>query len=358
MNPTHENFREEVLTPFFKHVKSGESFYILGAPSAGKTRLMDFILGEDPDVLRENPDIKRNWIREKYLGKELTSTTWFVRVDMNRMRQEYDWGFGFFELMLNSTLLACNRVDQTESVDKIRNRLASLDSQVMEGKDALTAHRLFEIAVHALCHVHGIRLCFLFDEFDVTYQSMPADAFNQLRAVRDANKHLLFYALSLRNLPEKLRDPNQNENFYELISRNLVGIGPFSAADTYRVIEQLEKRHDFKLSPEQREWMRETSGGHPGLIQALLSLLKDNPSAAARLRDLEWFARQEVVREEFRKFWGGLLKDEQDGLTQVAHGDRNGVLPSTGKLLLAKGLVKPLKDGVVLFTPLFDIWLK
>ena len=71
----NENYREEVLKPFFKNVKSGESFYLLGAPSVGKTRLMDFMMGDDPDIRRENPTLDRNWIREKYLGKETAAGT-------------------------------------------------------------------------------------------------------------------------------------------------------------------------------------------------------------------------------------------------------------------------------------------
>ena len=45
MSSTPSHYREEVLKPFFKYVKSGESFYVVGAPSVGKTRLMDFIMG-------------------------------------------------------------------------------------------------------------------------------------------------------------------------------------------------------------------------------------------------------------------------------------------------------------------------
>ena len=44
-------FREDVLKPFFNYIKSGESFYVVGAPSAGKTRLIDYSMGDVTDAL-------------------------------------------------------------------------------------------------------------------------------------------------------------------------------------------------------------------------------------------------------------------------------------------------------------------
>jgi len=359
MSTNPNQYREEVLKPFFKYLKSGESFYIVGAPSVGKTRLMDFILGDDSDALWAGEEVDRDWVKSKYLGDDIASKIWLARVDMNRMRYENDWAFQFYELLLNTLLLTCNRCPAMEKIEVLKGDLAALDSQVIQSKDALMAHRLFEMAVNMICQSYNIRVCFLFDEFDITYQTMSQEIFSQLRAIRDANKYRLTYILFLRNLPEKLRSPKENENFYELISRNMLGLGPYSAMDTFRIIEQLEKRRDHELSKEKREWVWANSGGHPGLIQALFTFAKENALTSPQTQSPEWLAKQDLISEEFRKIWEGLLDEEKDALQKIAHGDQNSVSLLTGKLLLAKGIIKPIgNQSVALFNPLFGYWLK
>lgn len=351
-------FREEVLKPFFRYIKSGESFYVIGAPSIGKTRLMDFLMGEDPDALREDMQPDPDRVKKHYLGDEIAAKTWLARVDMNRLRSENDWGFRFFELLLSTVLFACNKCEPTDEIEKLKMTIAALDSEVIESKDALKAHRLFEMAVNMLCQSYGIRICFLFDEFDETYKTMPRELFAHLRAVRDANKYRVSYVLFLRNLPEKLRDPIENEEFYELISRNILGLEPYSQRDSLHIIEQLENRHEIKLSQDKREWLFAVSGGHPGLIQALFKALKEHPHAFAQVPNVEWCARHEAVQEEFRKIWIGLLEDERASLLEFAHGNQNSISAATGKLLLAKGLLKsPADRNMKVFSPLFEHWL-
>jgi hypothetical protein len=258
--------------------------------------------------------------------------------------------------MLNSILITCNKNVPTEENDKIRKELASLDAQVIESKDALMAHRLFEMAVTMLCHSYNLRICFLFDEFDEIYKYMPHEMFAHLRAIRDANKYLVSYALFLRNLPEKLRDPIDNESFYELISRNMIGMGPYSQQDTYHIIEQLEARREFALPQNKREWLCINSGGHPGLVQALFTIFKDRPSVTVAPENVNWFAGQESVKEEFRKLWAGLFEEEKNGLRELARGNQITMSQATGKLLTAKGLLKPTSGGMDFFSPLFRSW--
>lgn len=208
-----------------------------------------------------------------------------------------------------------------------------------------------------LCQSYNIKLCFLFDEFDETYKTMPREVFAQLRAIRDANKYRVSYALFLRSLPENLHDPIENEGFYELISRNMLGLEPYSPQDTYHIIEQLESRREYVLSQDKREWLCINSGGHPGLIQALFAIFKEHPHATAQMGNINWYAAQESVKEEFRKLWAGLLEDEKSGLLEFARGNQNAMSQATGKLLTAKGLLKSTPSGINFFSPLFGPWL-
>src|SRR5689334_4491236 len=113
-------YREEVLSPFFKCIRSGESLFVVGAPSAGKTRLMDFLMGDDPDALRKGmtPDHAR--VKKYYLDAEIAAKTLLTRVDMNRFGADDNWKFNFFELMLNSVLLALYNCEPTEEIEKLQ----------------------------------------------------------------------------------------------------------------------------------------------------------------------------------------------------------------------------------------------
>lgn len=347
-------FREEVLKPFFKYIKSGESFYVIGAPSMGKSSLVSFLMG---DSLED--DVDRDFVKKYYLGEDRSSKTWLVQVNMHRISvADNSWVFSFYELLIHSLLIASNRYNATEEIESLKMDLAALDAQVIQSKDALMAQRFFEMAINMICQSYNIQVCFLFDEFDEIYKTLSQEVFSQLRAIRDANKYRISYMLFLRNLPERLRPPKENEGFYELISRNLLGLGPYSAMDTFHIIRQLEIRYDYELTKENREWVWAYSGGHPGLIEALFTLIKEKPLATSQIQNPVWLAKQEIISEEFRKIWEGLVEDEQNGLTKISSGDYASISPITGKLLLAKGLIKPSGGRMAYFTQLFGYWLK
>jgi hypothetical protein len=213
-----------------------------------------------------------------------------------------------------------------------------------------------------LCQEHHIKLCFLFDEFDGAYKSFPPETFFQLRAVRDANKNRLSFVLFLRDLPEQLRPEIDNESFYELLSRNRIGLGPYTHQDGLRMIQQIEARRGYALSPEQREKLFDVSGGHPGLIQALLGTLIDTPQAAQKFDApgaLEWLSRQPAPVEECRKIWNGLSEGEKDGLCAFAAGNFEKISVPVGKLLLIKGLLRTKNDQETqFFSGIFERYVK
>lgn len=359
MEKSQIEYRREVAEPIFNLLESGESFYVIGAPSAGKTRFIDHLTGDNFDARRKGNSLDRHLIKKRYLGENQASDFWLVRVDLNRLRIENGWDFGFFELLLNTLLLTSYKCEESDEAEKIKTTLASLWAEVINSKDSLIAHRQLEMAITKICQIYDIRICFLFDEFDEIYQTMPKEVFGYLRAIRDANKYFVSYALFLRNLPEKLRPPEEIESFYELISRNPLGLGPFTETDSLHVvIKQLEERHDLHLTQEKRLWLYNFSGGHPGFIQALLKLYKERPQSFEKMQNPAWCAKQEIVQEECRKLWFGLLDNEQQGLLHFVNGSQHLIQQDTGKLLLAKGMLKPMGNGEAkVFSPLFKHWL-
>ena len=338
IGPEHRlEYREEVLTHFFRYIQSADSFYVVGAASMGKTRLLDHLM--KPEV-------------QKYYLKEKADQYWLIRVDMNRMTVN-EPGWSFYELLVSSILLNLHEI---EDIRNIQVELIKFDSEIIQKRDPLIALRLFEYTINKLCQNYDLRLTFLFDEFDETYTNLPKDIFHQLRAIRDANKNRVSFALFLRNLPESLRSPQDNESFYELLSRNPVGIGPYKEVDALKILQQLEARKQHPIGEDQRRFIYRASGGHPGLMQALLSIHMERPITFQKLYMPDWPAaivQDPAVREECRKVWEGLLEEERIRLPAFLTGEfRRGAQP-IDTLIYAKRLLWMNGDDVIFFSPLF-----
>ncbi len=335
------NFRQEILKPFFSHVRSSESLYVVGAASMGKTRLLDYL--------------SKQSVQKHYLGEE-SVRTWLVRVDLNRLSTRNE-AWAFYELMLSSIALESNFHEN----DVIRGQLPELNAQVIQSRDLLLSLRFFELAVSRLCQEFGLKLCFMLDEFDETYKSLARETFSQLRAIRDANKNRVLFAIFLRNLPERLRSGRDNESFYELFSRNELGLRPHNKVDTLQIIQQLEFRRNFPLAPAQREYLFEASGGHIGLAHAILNILIEDPQATQKIGTsgwVEWLSRQSACIEECRKLWDGLDQDEKDSLLGFVTGDQVRLSIPATKLLFLKGLLKTTDSGTSFFCPVFGHYVR
>lgn len=336
------DFRREILTRLFNYVQSTESFYVVGGASMGKTRLLDFLMKAD--------------VQKHYLG-ERAGSTWLVRVDMNRLSVKNE-PWAFYELLLSSIVL---EVSKHQDKNSIRPELVDLDARVIQGRDLLLALRFFEMAVNRLCQGFDLRLCFLLDEFDDAYRNLPRETFAQLRAVRDANKSSVSYAVFLRNLPERLRPARDNESFYELLSRSMIGLGPYSREDTLQILHDLEARRDHALTPAQREQLYEASGGHIGLIQAFLSTLIEEPESAQRIGApgwMEWFGAQPASVDECRKICEGLDPDEVEALRTFAVDRAAARSDPASRLLSAKGLLQWNGGQAAFFSPVFAQYIR
>ncbi len=335
-----KNYRQEILKPMFKHINGSECFFVVGGPSVGKTRLLDFLMREEV---------------QKYYLKNEENEAWLVRVDMNRLTVQNE-AWAFYELLLNSLIV---ELSAHENVASHREEFLKINMKVLKKQEPSLALRNFELVINILCQQHNIKLCFLLDEFDRTYQSLAPLTFSQLRGIRDSNKYQVIYGLFLRDLPERLRssaDPD-NEDFYELISRNMLGLGPYSKDDTIEIIRKLEKRRGFNTTSYHRDRLYEASGGHIGLLQVFLTTLLEDDQLFQRLGTqgwLEWLGQLPMSIEESRKIWKGLSKQEQDGLSDFLQGNYRNIPESIFKLLMAKGLIRKGNQSPCLFSPIFE----
>ena len=332
VGPQHpRNYRQEVMAPLFDLLQSGESLALVGTASMGKSRLLHFLLRLD--------------VQQHYLGDDAPST-WLILVDGNRIAENSVWGF--YELILT----ALTETASTHEKMDVRDWLNDLRREVIVSGNTLLAQRHVELAVSVLRREHGLKLCIMFDEFDEIYSNLNPTALANLRALRDANKYRLCYILVLRDHPSRVRSPDAHEGFYELISRSIIGIKPYTEVDARRVIAQIASRRQRFPSPSQEKEMLWLSGGHPGLLVALSDVLANGHERSADVDPVQWAMEQPQLSEECRKLWEGLKQDEQLALSRLAQG----VNPSytMRNLLTLKGLIR--QDGTgkdKFFSPLF-----
>lgn len=327
--PQHPlTYRQEIAAPIFDLLRAGESAAVVGPASMGKSRLLHFL---------RRPDVQAH-----YLG-EAAANTQLVLVDCNRLAGVTEWGL--YELLLTALTEATAEPPLRESFNDLRR-------EVITRRNGLLARRHVELAAHMLCAEQGRRLCLVFDEFDEAYRNLPPAALANLRALRDAHRYRLCYLLNLRDHPARLRLPDDNEGFYELASRSVLGLKPYGEADARRVVAQLAARRSRPVAEYEQADLLRLSGGHPGLIVALFDLLLHAPNGFPAQDAAEWALAQPQVGEECRKLWCGLAQDEQLALSRLAQGI--GAPHHVRDLLALKGLIRPLgRDEAAFFSPLF-----
>lgn len=336
IGPEHPlTYRHEIVAPLFDLIRGRESCAIVGPASGGKSRLVQFIL---------RPDVRRH-----YLGDDVDSTL-LVLADGNRVAEVSEWGL--YELLLTTLTEASGQYPGTQV---LRDTLNHLRYEVITGNNALLARRHTELAVQMVCQEQGFRLCLILDEFDACYRALPASALANLRALRDTHKFRLSYVLLLRELPSRLRLPAEVEGFYELFSRSVFGLKPYSADDARRVISQLAARRGYSLSEKTMVELLRLSGGHPGILVALFDIMARNQEPATEDWQ-EWTWKQPQVQEECRKLWEGLNQDERIALSHLAQ--EVGAAYGPRQSLELKGLIRSEQDAYHFFSPLFQRYVR
>lgn len=322
-------YRQEIAAPLFDLVRAGESCAVVGSASMGKSRLLHFLL---------RPDVQQHYLGD---GAAVTS---LVLVDCHRLAQVSEWGL--YELMLTALTETASAQPAT------RDWLNDLRREVIIRRNGLLARRHVELAARVLCREHGRRLCFVFDEFDEAYSTLPSAALANLRALRDADRYNVCYILMLREHPARLRALDDHEGFYELLSRSVLGLKPYREDDARQVISQVAARRSYPVPEHTTDDLLRLSGGHAGLLVALFDVLLHDENGFPDHDLGNWALTQPQVAEECRKLWCGLAQDEQLALSRLAQGI--GAAHDMRNLLALKGLIQTgHRDEGSFFSPVF-----
>ena len=297
-DPHPLTYRREIVGPLMRAIAGGESCALIGVGSVGKSNLLRFLMRED--------------VRRHYLGEEWDRYL-FLHLDAYALVEFTPWAF--YELLLHRLV---QTVEALGLDQEATTYFADLYQQVITSERELLAQRYVERAVSTLRGRYGYRLVFLLDEFDSVFVQVDSRLFAGLRALRDDHKYALVYVAASRDDLSRIRPlDGPSEAFYELLSLNSFGLGPYSQADARWMINRLAARRQAHVPADQAGRLIEATGGHPGLLRAATWAVLDgkvNP-LADDLRVI--LLKTAGVREECRKIWEGLKEDEQRALAYV-----------------------------------------
>jgi DNA-binding response OmpR family regulator len=172
----------------------------------------------------------------------------------------------------------------------------------------------------------------------------------------------LCYVTATSRRLERLRSDADTYEFRELFHLHTRILRPLSEADARRFVAHLAGKHGAAPDGRRISTAIELSGGHPGLLERIYSILKDtkpDPTATLQTTVAELSGRR-PIQKECRRLWDELEEEEQEGLLLT--------LTEAGELALdadqrqalgAKGLVVARESGgLVIFSPVFEAFVQ
>jgi DNA-binding winged helix-turn-helix (wHTH) protein len=326
------NYRSTEARQVMGWIKAGQSGCLVGLRGAGKSYFLYFLVRQD--------------VRQRYLGPNWADFI-FVLVDLLALTEYTEWAA--CELMLDRLL---GQLCPPTIEPKVAEEMRALHQEAVRTRDLFTAERALERCVGALCQRPTRRVVLLFSKFDTVFRTLDASLFRCLRAIQNAHKGQVSYVVAVANYLASLRDDlTQVDPFYRLVSRNVCSLGPSDAADASYMIHYESAQRSAALSKEDTARLIALSGGHAGLIKAILSLLWD-VRYGGKLEELAPALSDEpAVQAECRKVWGSLSEGEQAGLCAlVSEGETD---PRALRQLAYRGLIRESQSPPFIFSPLF-----
>ena len=333
------DYRYQLTRDLLVNLNRGECCCVVGVGSCGKSRLLLHIAR--PETL-------------DYHLSDDAADHMIVTVQCNAFMGDTAWHA--YEGITRNFMEAVNSSDE-RNLARLRRDLEPMYETVKNDKDF--AFRAVSDGISYLLKNTKIKLTLCFDEFDFVFEKFDAQLFRNLRALRNANKYQLTYLLATRKQLPYQRDPAtwpDVEEFYELFADNTFAIGPYDERDAGEMIDDLERRYEFKLRKETKELLIEVTGGHSGLIGASFRVMESSKQTPTSQREMEHLLVSEQSNwKECRKIWDSLVPDECNALRRLANNQRmNREEQNAINGLKAKGLVRDgQRGGVTIFSPIF-----
>lgn len=315
------DFRREEVAYIMQRWRASDSCSLVGVGSVGKSNLLQHL--SNPETIKyylnvENPDLFKAVIIDPNLLAALPEAG-------DNMQQIQCWAG--YELMMHRLYMAFYPFDILGQDDAQRFYNTYLTFQ--DGANPLYAYmglRYFELGLDYFLR-RGVRIVFMFDEFEEMLKNLPVKFFQTLRGIRDTNKrqisYLTFTRAPLPTLVEQFDLPMLGlEPFTELFTDNILYVGPYNEADGRRMVENLISRNQKNYPEPMVNFLLWSTGRYAGLIRSAFRVIETIGSidASSMLNDeaARRLASKRPVREECRTIWTSLTPAEHHVLKAAA----------------------------------------
>ncbi|MBE2224228.1 MAG: winged helix-turn-helix domain-containing protein [Anaerolineae bacterium] len=332
------DFRKNEIEGLLKLAQAGESASIIGVSGIGKSNLFNHLLDEKT--------------RRQYFGDSFPDYI-LVRVNFHYLPDFKERSV--YSLILDQLELLEEQIDQLDLAEDFSEKIALYHEQLLEaGDDLLKVQRYFKLAVRQLLRHSSRKLIFLFDQFDELFQEVEPRFFANLRGLREAYKYrIVFFVFTRNQLPELIPLDNAREEFFELLSSNLVGLTPYNQQDANLLIERIVARNHTSLNSVDANVLYALSGGHAGLLRALLLLNDDVVYQADEPHKMQQLLDLPSIDFECKKIWASLSFEEREILFYIAQNKLVETYNGAVAQLKIKGLVEKQKPHQI-FSPIFS----
>jgi len=281
----------------------------------------------------------------------------FVYVDCNRMLSVTEQGL--YELILRCVL---DELRSIPDAGEARNRLGMAYEHVTRSDSEFQVSLGFNDGITSLLEVQDRLVVLFLDEFDEPLRELDGRVFLNLRALSDRYPERLSYVVATNHLMRSIRRDMDVDEFCELFAHHLLFLGPLTEKETRAYALELAQRDHVTFDEQDIQFIQLKSGGHPGLVEAICTVLGGVTGEPARDASQDWIIHRDVserlrnnrvVQNECFKLWNDLTSEEQDGLlTLVARQD-----PPPAAILRSlqnKHLLQPTSEGIQFLGQVFE----
>lgn len=315
------DFRREEVTYIMQRWRASDSCSLVGVGSVGKSNLLQHLA--NPETVQaylgiDDPDMFKAIIIDPNLLAALPE-------DGENMQQIQCWAG--YELMMHRLYMAFYPFNVLGTEDAQRFYSTYLSFQ--DGSNPLYAYmglRYFELGLDYFLR-RGVRIVFMFDEFEEMLKHLPVKFFQTLRGIRDTNKRQLSYLTFTRAPLPVLVDQFDIsmlgiEPFTELFTDNVLFVGPYNEVDGRRMVENLISRNQKNYPEAVVNFLLWATGRYAGLIRSAFRVIETigTIDASSTLNDelARRLAGKRPVREECRTIWTSLTEPEHHVLKAAA----------------------------------------
>lgn len=338
------HFRQEEIERVFSHVQAGESVSVIGVSGVGKSNFFNHLL--DPNI------------QKHFLGKEENQ---YLLICIN-FHYLPDFSIrSVFSLFLDQLMLLEDKKEYHDIDEKIFEQIEHYHNLLINAEnDLLKVQYYFTLALRKLLQNSQRRLVFLFDQFEGLFEAAESRLFRMLRGFREMYKYRLMYITFTRHdLFELAIYDDDREEFYELLSTNIIGLKPYNERDAVDMINRITKRNQFILPDKSSDKLVVLSGGHAGLLRAILFAVSSNYDILTN--NIEELAQGLVENNnsiiECTKIWKSITVEEQKAIAALSHeADLQTVDASIQNLQLKGLLIGESKKEI--FSLVFQIFIQ